>query len=77
MISSTQTSITPILIPALNGILRSLRGFFSSEAKAIRELARVFIRIPNQQHHMNLKYQLLSMTRINKTPPIPKSDSPS
>ncbi len=48
IMSSTEMSTTPMLIPASNGMLRSLSGLRSSEAKAMRLLARVFMRIPNQ-----------------------------
>ena len=48
MISSTQTSRTPMLIPAFSGMLSSLMGLPSREAKAILLLARVFMRMPNQ-----------------------------
>ena len=44
--NSTQIKTTPILMPAFRGMLRSLRGCLFNEAKAILELARVFILMP-------------------------------
>ncbi len=48
MKSSTQIRRTPMLIPASSGMLRSFRGFFSREAKAILLFASVFMRMPYQ-----------------------------
>ena len=48
IVSSSEISTTPILMPAVSGMLSSLMGFLSREANAILELASVFIRIPNQ-----------------------------
>jgi len=48
MMSSTQTSRTPMLMPAVSGMSSSFMGLPSREAKAMRALASVFMRMPNQ-----------------------------
>gem|GEM_PF-4526673 len=47
MMSSTQMSKTPILIPDFKGIFTTDRGLDLSAAKAVRELASVLILTPN------------------------------
>jgi len=48
MMSSTQISNTPILIPDCNGIPTTFRGLDLNDAKAVRELASVLILTPNR-----------------------------
>ena len=47
IISSTQISNTPMLIPDFKGIFTTCRGLDFKAAKAVRELAKVFILTPN------------------------------
>ena len=47
-INSTQTSKTPILMPAFKGTLRQFRGLERSARNEVLAFARVFILIPNQ-----------------------------
>ena len=44
--SSTQIKTTPMLIPALKGMLSKFKGLRRRDAKAILEFAKVFMRIP-------------------------------
>ncbi|OPX97604.1 MAG: hypothetical protein A4E58_01331 [Syntrophorhabdus sp. PtaB.Bin006] len=46
--SSTLTRRSPTLIPEVRGILTTSTGLPRSEEKAVLELARVLIRMPNQ-----------------------------
>ena len=48
MKSSTLMSNMPMLIPALRGMTNNGKGLPPRLAKAVRELAKVLIRIPNQ-----------------------------
>jgi len=47
MISSTQISNTPMLIPDFKGIFTTCRGLDLKAAKAVREFASVLILTPN------------------------------
>ena len=47
IINSTETSKTPMLMPAFNGIFMMFKGSPFKDAKAVLELASVFILIPN------------------------------
>jgi hypothetical protein len=47
MMSSTQISSTPMLMPAWSGISYTLSGLPVSDANAVRLFASVFMRIPN------------------------------
>ena len=62
IISSTDTSKTPILIPALSGMFKICSGLPLSAVNAVLEFASVFILMPNQA------------TRYE--PRIPKIDHP-
>ena len=62
IINSIDTSKTPMLIPALRGMLRMFSGFPLSAVNAVLEFASVFILIPNQA------------TRYE--PSIPRTDQP-
>ena len=46
--SSTEISIIPTLIPARSGMSQTGNGLPARLANAVRELARVLIRMPNQ-----------------------------
>ena len=46
--NSTQMRTTPMLIPADKGMFNRSRGWRRSEANAMRLLASVFMRTPNQ-----------------------------
>ena len=46
--SSTLISIMPTLMPALSGMSQTGKGLPFRPAKAVRELAKVFTRMPNQ-----------------------------
>ncbi len=76
IISSREISTTPILIPAFRGMLSNLIGFLSKEAKAILELARVFILIPNQATLYDPSMPITVQPSIINTPPTPKRCSP-
>ncbi len=47
MSSSTEISIMPMDMPASSGIWYTGYGLPGRDAKAVRELAKVFTRIPN------------------------------
>ncbi len=69
MISSTQKRRTPMLIPAVSGMLRSFSGFLSSDANAILLFARVFILIPNQATLYEPRIPTTVHPRMSNTPP--------
>jgi hypothetical protein len=67
MISSTQISNTPILIPDFKGIFTTCRGLDLKEAKAVRELASVLILTPNHATAYDPKTPSTDQPRIKNT----------
>ena len=69
MISSTQMSSTPMLMPACSGISYTASGLPRSDANAVRLFANVFMRMPNHATPYEPRMPSTENARIVSTRP--------